>query len=313
MRNILQRASFSIFALFVISFLLFLLTNVVPGSPATAVLDVDASIEEIQSWERDHNLHLPVTDQYWIWLKNTLRGDFGVSFITERDIAEEITDTLPVTLEWVGLGFALAIIFGIPLGVISALNPNSLVDHAARIVAMAGISVPDYWIALMLIAFVSVGLGWFPPGGYTPLSAGIIPHFKSLALPVLTLSLHYTAVISRYTRSSMLDVLSQDYIRTSRAMGLKKTRIWFYALKNSLPPVINVGAMSFGFSFGHALFIEHVFGIAGLSLSLLNAINELDYPMIQLNVIVVTVIFILANLSADCINFLINPRLRRQS
>mgnify|MGYP001379464126 CR=1 FL=1 len=113
MRNIIQRVSFSIFALFVISFLLFLLTNVVPGSPATAVLDVDASIEEIQSWERDHNLHLPVTHQYWIWLTNTLSGDFGVSFITERDIAEEITDTLPVTLEWVGLGFALAIILGI--------------------------------------------------------------------------------------------------------------------------------------------------------------------------------------------------------
>ena len=164
-----------------------------------------------------------------------------------------------MTLEWVGLGFALAIILGIPLGVVSALNPDSWIDHFARVIAMVGISVPDYWIALMLIAFVSVGLGWFPPGGYTPFSAGLIPHLKSLALPVLTLSLHYTAVISRYTRSSMLDALSQDYIRTSRAMGLKRLRIWLYALKNSMPPVINVGAMSFGFSFGHALFIEHVF------------------------------------------------------
>jgi peptide/nickel transport system permease protein len=310
---IVRRASFSVFALFIISFLLFLLTNVVPGSPASAVLDVDASLEEILSWEREHNLHLPVTEQYWIWLCQILSGDLGESFITDRDLATEIKDTLPITLEWVTLGFGLAIIVGIPLGVASALNPNSWIDHIARVVAMTGISVPDYWIALMLISFVSVGLGWFPPGGHTPLSAGIIPHIKSLVLPVITLSLHYTAVFSRYTRSSMLDVLSQDYIRTARAMGLGRIRIWIYALKNSLPPVINVGAMSFGFSFGHALFIEHVFGIAGLSLSLLNAINELDYPMIQLNVLIVTIIFILANLSADCLNFLINPRLRRQT
>ena len=313
MWELLRRAAFSVLALFVISFLVFLLTNVVPGSPASAVLDVDTPEEEILAWEREHNLHLPVTEQYAIWLRNTLSGDLGRSFITDRDLADELAQTLPVTLEWVFLGFALSVLMGVPLGVLSALNPGSWIDHAARVVAMTGVSVPDYWVALMLIAFVSVGLGLFPPGGHVPLSAGLVPHLQTLALPVVTLSLHYTAVMSRYTRSSMLEVLSQDHVRTARAMGLPRPRVWLYALKNALPPVVNVGAMSFGFSFGHALFIEHVFGIAGLSLSLLNAINELDYPMIQLTVLVITTIFIAANLAADLINVLINPRLRRST
>ena len=311
MWGFVRRGLFSVFALFVISFLVFLLTNVVPGSPASAVLDVDTPEEEVRAWEEEHNLHLPVTDQYFIWLRNVLSGDLGSSIITERDLSQEISETLPLTLEWVGLGFLLAVFMGIPLGVTSALNPGSWIDHGARIVAMTGISVPDYWVALMLIAFVSVGLGWLPPGGHVPLSSGLVAHVESLVLPVVTLSLHYTAVMSRYTRSSMLEVLTQDYIRTARAMGIPSYRIWIYALKNALPPIVNVGAMSFGFSFGHALFIEHVFGIAGLSRSLLNAINELDYPMIQLTVLVITSIFIIANLGADIINLFINPKLRK--
>lgn len=276
------------------------------------MLDVDTPEEEILAWERQHNLHLPVAAQYWIWLRNVLSGNLGNSLITDRDLAKEIAQTLPVTLEWVFLVFALAVVLGIPLGVLSALNPDSWIDHGARVIAMVGVSVPDYWVALMLIAFVSVGLGWFPPGGHLPLSAGLIAHLQTLALPVITLSLHYTAVMSRYTRSSMLEVLSQDHVRTARAMGLRRPRVWWYALKNALPAIVNVGAMSFGFSFGHALFIEHVFGIAGLSLALLNAIHELDYPMIQLTVLVITVIFIVANLAADLINLAINPKLRKQ-
>ena len=205
MWELLRRAAFSVLALFVISFLVFLLTNVVPGSPASAVLDVDTPEEEILAWEREHNLHLPVTEQYVIWLRDTLSGNLGRSFITDRDLADELAQTLPVTLEWVFLGFALSVLMGVPLGVLSALNPGSWIDHAARVVAMTGVSVPDYWVALMLIAFVSVGLGLFPPGGHVPLSAGLVPHLQTLALPVLTLSLHYTAVMSRYTRSSMLE------------------------------------------------------------------------------------------------------------
>lgn len=306
-----RRAAFSALALLVISFLIFVLTHVVPGSPASAVLDVDTSEEEILAWEREHNLHLPVVRQFGIWLRDTLSGNLGKSYISDRDLARELAHTLPVTLEWVCLGFALAVLMGVPLGILSALNPGSWIDHLARVVAMIGISVPDYWVALMLVAFVAVGLGWFPPGGHVPLSAGLGPHLQTLALPVFTLSLHYMAVMSRYTRSSMLEALSQDYVRTARAMGLARPRVWLYALKNALPPVVNVGAMSFGFSFGHALFIEHVFGIAGLSLALLNAIHELDYPMIQLAVIVITAIFILANLAADLVNLAINPRLRK--
>lgn len=313
MREYLRRAAFSLLALFVISFLVFLLTHVVPGSPASVVLDPDTPEEEILDWEREHNLHLPVITQYGIWLKNTLSGDLGESIITDRDLAGELAQTIPVTLEWVTLSFILAILLGLPLGIISALNPGTWIDHTARVIAMTGISVPDYWVGLMLVAFVAVGLGWFPPGGYVPLSKGLGPHLATLVLPTITLGIHYMAVLSRYTRSSMLEVLSQDYVRTARAMGLSRPRVWLYALKNALPPVINVGAMSFGFSFGHALFIEHVFGIAGLSLALLNAIHELDYPMIQLSVLVITAIFILANLAADLVNLAINPKLRKSA
>jgi peptide/nickel transport system permease protein len=306
-----RRAAFSVVALFLISFLVFCLTHVVPGSPASVVLDPDTPEEEILEWERDHNLHLPVITQYRIWLVNTLSGDLGESVITERDLAGELADAIPITVEWVGLSFLLAVALGLPLGIISALKPGSWVDHIARVIAITGISVPDYWVGLMLVAFVAVGLGWFPAGGFVPLSSGLGPHLSALVLPVLTLGLHYMAVLSRYTRSSMLEALSQDYVRTARAMGLPPWQVWLYALKNALPPVVNVGAMSFGFSFAHALFIEYVFGIAGLSLALLNAIHELDYPMIQVTVLVITSIFILANLAADLANLALNPKLRQ--
>ena len=309
---LVRRAGFSVVALLVVSFILFVLTRVVPGSPALTVLSNEAPQTAIDAFERHLGLDKPILDQYVVWLGNVLEADLGKSYVTGLPIADTLAESLPITLELVILSFVFAVVASVPLGMISALNQGSWIDHLTRIVAVTGISVPVFWVGLMAIVLLAVGLGWFPPGGFIPLSAGLWPHVLVLVLPVFSLGFHYVSELSRLTRSSMLEALSQDYVRTARAMGLSRPRVWWYALKNALAPVVNVAAMIFGYSFGAAVIIEFVFAIPGLSRTLLDAINQRDYPMIQMTVLVVTAVFILANLVADLLNVALNPKLRRK-
>ena len=308
---LVRRAGFSVIALLVVSFVLFVLTRVVPGSPALTVLGVEAPTAVIEAYERDLGLDLPILEQYGVWLKHAVEGDLGTSYMTGLPITETLAESLPITLELVILSFIFAVLASVPLGMISALNAGTWIDHLTRAIAVTGISVPVFWVGLMAIVFLAVGLGWFPPGGFIPISAGLWPHALMLVLPVFSIGFHYVSELSRLTRSSMLESLSQDYVRTARAMGLSRPRVWWYALKNALAPVVNVGAMIFGYSFGAAVIIEFVFAIPGLSRTLLDAINQRDFPMIQGTVLVVTAVFILANLVADLLNVALNPKLRR--
>ena len=309
----LRRTVFSAFVLVLVSLALFVLTRAVPGSPAIIVLGIESLPEDLLAFERDYGLDRPLLEQFATWFGNTLRGDLGSSYMTGLPLAEELAETVPVTLELVTLSIAFAIIVGVPIGMVSALKSGRTVDTLSRLFAVIGVSVPSFWLGLILIVYVSVGLGWFPPGGFVPISRGPFAHLYSLVLPVFTLGLHYVAVLSRLTRSSMLDALSQDYIRTARAMGLSRPLIWLYALKNAAAPVVTVSAMAFGYSFGWALIIEHVFSIPGMSRALLNAIQERDYPTIQMVVVVITAVFITANLAADVLNRALNPKLKAGS
>ncbi len=309
MYEVATRFFFSCVVFIAVSMLLFGLTRAVPGSPAVIVLGIDTTREQHAAFERDHGLDRPLHEQYGQWLGKMVRGDLGNSYMTGRPIAPELARTFPITLELVVLSIALAVILGVSLGTISAVMAGRTADVLAGLFGVVGVSVPGYWLGLLLIANFAVALGWFPPGGYVPMSGGIWANLYSMVLPVCTLALHYVAVISRLTRSSMLDVLSQDYIRTARAMGLSRPLILAYALKNAAAPVVAISAIAFGYAFGWALIIEHVFSIPGMSRSLLNAIRERDYPMIQMIVLLVTAIFILANLAADIINRAINPKL----
>ena len=311
LRFVLRRVSFSVGVLLVVSAVIFLLTHLVPGSPAIIVLGADANQEQVREFERRYGLDRPLAVQYLAWLRDiVLHGDFGRSYISGQPISGEVARTLPVSLEIVILAFLFCVAVAIPLGILSALYQGRALDHVARIFAVIGVSVPGFWLGLMLIAYGAVHLRLFPPGGFIPWSAGIGAHLQSVILPAFALGVYYTAIISHMTRSSMIEVAGQDYIRTARAMGLSRRRVLQYALKNALIPVVSVSAMSVGYMFGWAIIIEQVFNIAGLSRALLSAIFQRDYYTVQAVVLVITAVFIAANLAADIVYRLLDPKIR---
>jgi len=310
LRMLLNRLAFSILALLFVGLLLFVLTRGVPGSPARVALGLEATDTQIAQFEKDHGLDRPVVEQYIRWLGQlVLHGDFGRSFVTGRSMNALLTETLPITLELVLFAFAFAVAVALPIGVLSAVYEGTWIDHAARIFAVIGVSVPGFWLGLMLIRFPAVEFGWFPPGGFVPLSDGLVAHLQSIALPAFALGVYYIAILSRMTRSGLVETLGSEYVRTARALGLPRGRVLWYALKNALVPVVSVGAMSFGYMFGWALIVEYLFNIPGMSNALLTAVGQRDYFTMQAVVYVFTIIFIVSNLAADLLNRQLNPKL----
>ncbi len=309
-RLITGRLLFSVATLLLVGLILFLLTRSVSGSPARIALGIEATDAQIAEFNHDHGLDRPILVQYAAWLGGIVtRGDFGKSFITGLAMGPELARSMPITFEIVVLAFAFALLVALPLGIVSAIREGQLVDHLARVVAVVGVSVPGFWLGLMLVRFAAVEWGLFPPGGFVPASAGLAAHLQSMALPAFALGIYYVAILSRMTRSSLLEVLRTDYVRTARALGLSRTRVLVYALKNALAPVVSIAAMSFGYMFGWALIVEQVFNIPGMSRALLTAIGQRDYYMVQTVVYVFTAIFIVANMAADVLNRSLNPKL----
>jgi peptide/nickel transport system permease protein len=307
---LLRRTGFSLLSLVLVTSCLFILTRAIPDSPARIVLGQDVTQAQLTQFEHDHGLDHPVAVQYADWVTGiVLRGDLGKSFITGRPVAPDIAATLPVTLELVVIAFLFSCLLSIVAGTFSALLRDTALDYGVRLVAVLGVSVPGFWLALILIMVLAVDRDWFPPGGVQPWSAGARTHLNSIVLPTFCLAIFYMAVLSRMTRSSMLEVLGQDYMRTARATGLPPWRVLIYALRNALVPVVTVAGMSFGYMFGWALIIESVFNISGLSRALLTAIQQRDFVLVQGVVVVFTFIFILANLVADVTNGWLNPRI----
>jgi peptide/nickel transport system permease protein len=306
----LRRAGFSLLSLLVVSLVLFVLTRSIPESPARIVLGDEATAAQIAQFDHDHGLDRPIIVQYAVWLQRlVLHGDLGRSFTTGLQMNKQIVDTLPVTLELVVVAFALSGVVSLLLGTLSALWRDSALDYGARLIAVLGVSIPGFWLALVLILAFAVDRDWFPPGGVTAWSEGWSDHLLSIALPCFCLGTFYMAVLTRMTRSSLLDVLGQDYMRTARASGLHPARILVYAMRNALVPVVTIAGVSFGHMFGWALIIEQVFNIDGMSHALLTAIQQRDYAMVQAVVMVFTLVFVIANLCADLANASLNPRL----
>jgi peptide/nickel transport system permease protein len=305
---LLNRLLGSLGVLVGVSIVLFALIHANPVSPARVVLGMDATEEDIAQFNSEKGLNRPAVEQYFDWAARSLRGDFGRSMVDDTSITRTIAQTLPVTVELVLWAFLLSLVLAVPLGIVSALYEDSWVDHLARAIATIGVSIPGFWLGLMLIAWGAVGLGWFPAGGYVSWGEGVGAHLRSVVLPAVSLGLYYVAIISRMTRSAMGDVMMADHVRVSRAMGLKRGRIMVYVLRNALSPVVTVAAMSFGYMFGWALIVEQVFTIPGMSRALLNAIFRRDYIVILDVVLIITAIFLLANLVADLLYRVIDPR-----
>lgn len=310
LRLLAERILFSVATLLGVGLCLFVLTRSMAGTPALTVLGMEATPQQIQQFNHDHGLDRPVIAQYWHWLRGVADGlNFGHSLLSGRPVGPMLRADMPITFEIVGIAFVFAVLVALPLGILSASFQGRIIDHVARIVAVVGVSVPGFWIGLMLIRFPAVQFGWFPPGGFTPWSGGVWPHLQSIVLPCFALGIYYVAILSRMTRSGLVEVGSQDYIRTARAMGLGRGLILVHALKNALVPVVSVGAMSFGYMFGWALIIEYLFNIPGMSNALLTAIDNRDYTVVQAIVFIFTLVFIVSNLLADMLNAYLNPKL----
>lgn len=305
------RLASSVAVLAIVSAMLFALTRMTPLSPARIVLGADATPRQILDFERDRGLDRSVAAQYGAWLKALPAQGFGASYVTGKSINDELRVSLPLTLELVAFSFALAVGGSILLGVIGALNEDRWPDQLVRLLAMTALSVPGFWLALILIRIFAVQLGWFPPNGVAPLSEGVGAHLRSLLLPGLCIAIYYIGALSRLMRASLIETLGQDHIRTARALGLRRALIVRYAVRNALPPLVSVAGMSFGYMFGWAIIVELVFNIPGLSRALLTAITQRDYPMIQATVLVITAMFIVANVAADLVQSALDPRRRR--
>lgn len=242
--RMLSRLLSSAMLFVVVSALLFAMCRATPVSPARLTLGSDATAGQIAAFNHQYGLDQPVAEQYGHWLAHAVSLDFGTSYVSGSPIGPQIAETLPETVELVSVSFVFTVVVSVVLGTVAALKENSAADHLLRVIAIVGLSVPSFWLGLLLIRYVALKTGWFPVGGLTSWSDGGLAHLQALVLPVLTMSVYYISVLSRLVRTSMVDALSQDYVRTARALGLPRSRIRVYALKNALPPLVSTAAMS---------------------------------------------------------------------
>jgi peptide/nickel transport system permease protein len=298
-----------------ITILVFLLVNAVPGSPVSdLVFNPTTKPEDIAAIRAALGLDQPLWKRYFVWIGNVVQGDLGINMITYRPVSRDIAERLPNTLKLTVAAFVLALLFSIPVGVYSAVKRNSLFDHIATVASVAGVSIPSFWFALILILFFAVNLGWFPTGGVKPVrgDAGFLVQMKHLALPAIALAITELAAWTRYIRGQMLEVIRQDYIRTARAKGLKeRTLIFRHALRNALLPLITLLGLAIPSFFSGALIIETIFSWPGIGRLTFDAAQQRNYTVIMGTVLLSSTLVILGNLLADIGYSLLDPRIKQ--
>ncbi|MGM0829913.1 MAG: nickel ABC transporter permease [Bacillota bacterium] len=310
MAALITRRFFELLLLLIgISFLVFGSMHIAPGDPASIIGGPTASESDIAAIRDNLGLNDPFLIQYWDYLKGVFQGDFGYSYQTKQSVSEAIAVRFPNTLNLAIASMIVAVVIGLIAGIISALKQNSWLDVSSTVVALAGISIPNFWLGTILILVFAVNLQVLPVGGLDA-PFWTIEGMKQLILPAITLGTGSAAMIARMSRSSMLEVIRADYIRTARAKGLKeKTIIWIHALKNSMIPVITVIGLNFGFLLGGTIITEQVFAINGVGRLMIDAIAARDFPMVQGSVLLVATLFVLVNLLVDIIYVFIDPRI----
>jgi len=299
---IIRRLLMIVPTLIAITMVSFFILQVVPGDPARAMAGIEASEKDVQAIRTQLGLDKPIYVQYGIFLKHIVRGDFGQSIRSRDDVIKQIWPRFLNTLRLAVASISLSIVIGIIAGVIAATRRNSGIDYLTMGLVLVGISAPTFWTGLLLILVFSVFAGWFPAGG----TGG----FLSLVLPAITLAAPSAAVTARMTRSSMLEVLQMDYIKTARAKGQKEMKVVFkHALKNALMPTITIVGMQFGYLMGGAVLVETVFTWPGVGWVLVDAIFAKDYPVVQAGVIFIAASFVFVNLAVDILYSYVNPRI----
>ena len=312
---VLRRFLVAIPTLIGISIIVFFMVRLLPGDIVDVLLGGDQTATEEQKQQTREQLGLTGSypEQYWRWASSFVQGDFGFSYRNTQPVSEILTNALPITLELTILGLLIATVVGIPLGVLSAVKRDSTHDYVARVGGLIGVSIPSFWLATLLLLFTSRVFGWVPPLNYTPIYEDPIENLSQFILPSLSISVFTLAIVMRMVRATMLEVLGQDYVRTARAKGVKrKVVVSRHALRNALIPVVTVIGFEVGILMGGSAIVEIIFGLPGMGNTLINAIFNRDYPVVQAATMLIAVVFIFANLAVDLLYGVLDPRISQE-
>lgn len=297
--------------LFVVSLMTFVIMWLVPGDVSAEIGGTDATPEQIQQIREQLGIDRPLIERAINWYGDLLHGDLGYSYLLNRSVVDAVLERIPVTLSLAGLSLLLTTIMGTLLGVLAAVRHNSWVDQGSMVAALIGLSIPDFWFGLVLIILFGVTLGWLPTGGFVPFTEDFWGWVRCMTLPALTLAFTQMGVIARMSRSAMLDVLDQDFIRTARAKGMSRGVVVFkHALRNALVPIVTVVGVTAGVLLSGAVVIESVFSLPGVGRLIVGSIQRRDFPVIQGGLLVTASIFVFVNIVVDMLYGLIDPRVR---
>jgi peptide/nickel transport system permease protein len=312
MLNFLARRLVTIIpTLLFVSMMVFGLQQLLPGDPAMVLAGEERDPNVVAYLRAKMHLDEPLPVRYVYWLGAVLRGDLGESLRMQKPVTALIAEKLPVTVQLASMAIVVALVIGIPMGVLSAIAKGSAWDYAANAVALWGLSTPNFWLGIMLILLFSVTLGWLPASGYVSPFEDLKANLAAMVMPAFVLGNAIAAVLMRHTRSAMLQVLSSDYVRTARAKGLEERIVVLkHALRNAMVPIITLGALEFGTLLSGAVLTEQVFTIPGFGKLIIDAVFNRDYAVVQGVVLFTATAYITLNLLADIAYFLVNPRMR---
>ncbi|ALV28475.1 peptide ABC transporter [Pannonibacter phragmitetus] len=308
---IAKRLLVAIPTLLIISIFVFSLQKLLPGDPVLVMAGEERDPAVLEMLREKYRLNDPLPVQYLTWLGGVMTGDLGVSLRTNQPVTELIAQKLPVTIQLAVMSMIFAFLIGVPMGILAAVKKNTAIDYIASIIALSGLSVPNFWLGIMLILLVSVNLGWLPASGFESIFVDPIRSLQTMIMPAFVLGTALAATLMRHTRSAMLGVLSQDYIRTARAKGLSPREVVLsHSFRNALLPVVTLSALLFGELLAGAVLTEQIFTIPGFGKLIVDAVFNRDYAVVQGVVMCTAVGFIAMNLVADVLYVLLNPRLR---
>ena len=311
LRYIGKRFAVAIPTLILVSIFVFSLQKMMPGDPAIMMAGEERDPKVITYLREKYHLNDPVPEQYLYWAGSAVRGDLGESLRSDEPVLKLIGQKLPVTIQLAIMAIIVAFAIGIPTGILSAVRKGTMTDYVANVAALSGLSIPNFWLGIMLILLVSVRLGWLPASGYVPLTADPLRSIETMLMPAFVLGTSLAATLMRHTRSAMLGVLQSDYVRTARAKGLaERVVILKHTFRNAVLPIVTLSALLFGELLAGAVLTEQIFTIPGFGKLIVDAVFSRDYPVVQGVVLCTAIAFIMMNFLADILYVLLNPRMR---
>ncbi|MBO9536028.1 ABC transporter permease [Herbaspirillum sp.] len=312
MQKLLKRLALSIPTLVLVSIVVFSLLAVLPGDPVAAILGMEATPEAAAALRAKLGLDDPLLVQYGHWIWAVLHGDLGRSFIDNTPVAEALWQRLPVTIELALGSFAVAVLIAVPAGILSAARPRGVANALGTFIALFGMSVPHFWLGMMFIILFAVKLGWLPASGFVPLSEDWQANLLAMLMPMVVTGLREAAILMRMVRSSLLEVLNEDYIRTAFSKGLRDWQVVLgHALRNAMIPVVTASGLMVSGMLGGLVITESIFGIPGMGKMIVDAIFQRDYVTVQAGVLAATVMVVIVNLCVDLLYSVIDPRIAR--